>query len=108
MSDFHVGQEVVCVNDAPMEGQGPGYLDGLKAGAHYTVRWVGNGTSHWSASYSGVRVAEIMRPARGGDPEPDVAFVAERFRPVKADAIAIFRRMCVEAKSGRKLVDVEP
>jgi hypothetical protein len=94
MSEFHVGQEVVCVDDDlhPEWPANRGASDWvgwpLRVGQHYLI--------------AGMGISDC-----GNEPTLDLKGVtygplaARRFRPIKPDSIAIFREMCV-----RKLIDV--
>lgn len=99
MSDFHVGQEVVCVDDSPHPNYGPSTV---KLNRHYTVTAVLEPIYQCFSRRQecGIRVLE----AAGNGPRN--AFCSSRFRPIDNSKIEVFRRMCVEAKSGRKLVDI--
>lgn len=85
MSDFYVGQEVVCVNNGEILGTS---APELRLNAHYTVSGI-----HETDFYGrvGITVREVPLPWSR-------AFAATRFRPVKRNAIAVFRQMCVDAK----------
>lgn len=106
MTNFYVGQKVVCIvpDDGPEHGGESfwGPACGLKPSGVYTIRWVGP-VRFETGPAIGVRLNEIRRDISLGR---DVAFGASRFRPTvdKPDAIELFRKMCRDAEAG-KLVD---
>lgn len=84
---FAPGDEVVCVDDSYCENF-------IRKGLHYVVRSVG--VTYGVEFTRLVGVCEHEAPQNG--------FMSPRFRPVKREAIAIFRAMCVSTKP---LVPVE-
>lgn len=88
MSEFYVGQKVVCV-DAEEHPEwmvsGMVYslgLDGLTKGAVYTIR---DFRKHGYCGTLGVLVAEIIRVP------VDTGYSQSRFRSLESKAISIFR-----------------
>ncbi len=89
MTQFHVGQKVVCINDKLSDFRLPGFkyednpsLHGLTAGRLYTVRDV---FVNPVTSQINVRLAEIIRPIGCNDRElanVEAGFHPDRFRPV--------------------------
>lgn len=102
MSEFYVGQKVVCVDDAcvdrcPIAGYiGAGDLDGLTAGKLYTVSQVRCGHGH-----EFIAVSEIIRAKPTA--MYDDAFSSSRFRPIEYKSMSIFR--AIAADPTRKLED---
>lgn len=103
---FHIGQKVVCVDDAihrewPSNWLCPGDVSGLTRNMIYTVRWVGVYRKPNGALIDGLRVAEIMR---GG---PDTPYSTCRFRPLeeKPDSIEIFREIARGVSDGKPVVE---
>lgn len=89
MSNFHVGQSVVCVDDSSFYSS----LDGLTKGKVYTVREVG--LTSWMDGAPCIRVCEIVRPYH--PQSPDTPFWARRFRPVRKTSIEVFEAMLIKA-----------
>lgn len=109
---FHVGQEVLCVNDDVKAFQLPGFhyiggLNGLKKGCTYTVRAAG---MHPFFNIPTVWINEITRPIFNGK---EAGFAAERFAPVKKTQtdISVFEALLnptpeqIEAEQIRELVE---
>lgn len=99
----YAGQKVVCVDDTVRDRPPPGYtfsgdLDGLKAGAVYTVRRIG---ADWLDGEICVWLDEIFRPPLEGEPE-ESGFSAFRFRPVQPKSTETGMKMI------RKLLDSAP
>ena len=100
---FHVGQLVVCVDDAPWPlppppiGRWDGNLSGLRRGTVYTIRDLEN-----RVPYDGcVRLIEIVRSVSHYGFES--AFDQRRFRPVNDAKLEVFRAAL--APTPRKRVD---
>ena len=93
MTDFYIGQLVVCVDDddhTELQPKGfTGGLGGLKKGTIYTVRWHGFRFKHYR-----IRVEEIIRRLSPVDGE-EYAYFGFRFKPLneKKTDISIFTRM---------------
>lgn len=96
--EFHVGQEVVCVDDTEFRHKAP---NRPVKNCHYTIR------ETWLCPIdgeAGVYLQEIVnKPCRvvcdGGKMairEP--GWLATRFRPINPELTAIFREMCVPKK----------
>jgi hypothetical protein len=93
MCDFHVGQEVVCVNKCVPSRFNEVMPD---VGSHYHVREI---EAFPLQNGVGIRLVGIRNPVhlyRYGREE--CAFSINDFRPVKKESIAIFRAMCVSPK----------
>lgn len=90
---FHVGQLVVCVDDAPLNPlRISAREDGLRRGAVYTVRD--------TLTFRGeacVRLAEIVRPIRSDD-DFETPMLARRFRPVDEKRIEVFRKALISPR----------
>lgn len=93
MSDFYVGQEVVCVNDQLMT---PGLIweFPLRAGTHYRICWIGEYRYGLGGKKLAVRLDGVKRAGGLGD----VPFFIARFAPIKSESIQIFRDMCINVK----------
>lgn len=99
MSEFYVGQKVVCVDDSV--GQF-GTDTPIKANAIYTVRWIG--LHHYSfivGSVPSIRVSGVKRRSNSGG--TDLPFGERRFRAVEYKSMSIFR--AIAADPTRKLED---
>lgn len=86
MSNFRVGQKVVCVDSEPGEPRRNPEQWPLR-GSVYTIR-------SFNPQSGGVRLVEIVNPAylyKGGWME--LSFFPRRFRPVKTTNIDVFRQM---------------
>ena len=106
MSNFHVGQKVVCIDDLERDEMIPGVsfigdLDGLRKGSVYTIRSV-----FFSPVFGEplVRLNEIQRLplCRIGGFKFEGGYDPSRFRPVaeRRTDISIFRAM-LEPKKAR-------
>jgi len=113
MSEFYVGQEVVCIDDDFTPGR---YHASRRywisrgevfprAGVHYHIReFVDDGDD------ACVRLIEIINKTLlykfdGGVVRHwEPSFKLSRFRPINPNAIAIFRQMCVDAPKYAKKV----
>lgn len=106
MSDFHVGQEVVCVDgdwrNRYAKGRGRSNEYSLSRGVrwpttgqHYTIREIVD-----DEGLPGIRVVELINPTLqymwdDGVIRPwEAAFAPDRFRPIKSETIEAFREMC--------------
>jgi hypothetical protein len=83
---FHVGQQVVCVDDKPR----PGYSDIAMPvrGLVYTIKWIGYFYVEHRKTVC-VELCEIIRPR-------PVPFIASRFRPVRTTSIEVFERLLTQ------------
>lgn len=89
---FHVGQLVVCVDDAAHpEWPGIHRPCGLRRGHVYTVRDA-NLRRHGRDC---IRLVEIFRPPLGSD-ESEPPFYEVRFRPIDDTKLAIFRKLLTD------------
>lgn len=98
MINFHVGQEVVCIDDkVPLEGGAVVKDANITEGQVYRLRWVGMTTHYVFGDYLGVRLEGVQMHA--GDTsygDPDTPYAARRFRPLVKDPIAVFRRIAAD------------
>lgn len=86
---FHVGQQVVCVDDSTMPEQ---YV-GIKVGEIYTLSWVGIHSNYISGEYLGVRLVGVDRGVCPQFGDKDPPFRATRFRPLKNDPLGSLRAL---------------
>lgn len=87
MNQFHVGQEVVCIDSAVGFEQ---YLE-VKEGEIYEIEWIGPFEHYIHGSYIGVRFKGVDRgtcPQFGYENPP---FAARRFRPLVEDKLSALR-----------------
>lgn len=87
MTNFHVGQQVVCI-DAKV---GFEQFIEIREGEVYTISWIGPFEHYTQGSYIGVRLKGIDRgicPQFGYDNPP---FAARRFRPLVRDKLSSVR-----------------
>lgn len=83
-----IGDPVICINDvgtAPnFNTVDPNYpMQELVEGQEYTVRWIGKCSDpFYEGTYTGVRVAGVVRPVDPVSGLEDKPFDAARFRPV--------------------------
>ncbi|MDX0007856.1 hypothetical protein GOB40_14055 [Sinorhizobium meliloti] len=91
---FHVGMEVVCIDDkVPLEGGIVVKDAAITEGTVYKIRWVGVATHYIDGEFIGIKVEEIMR---GEDREfgyHDMPFHSRRFRPLVNDRLASLRAL---------------
>lgn len=101
MSEFFVGQRVVCVDDSiHLEWDCPGrryyngndQLNGLRSGGIYTVRKVPS--KHPDGSWDNLKIAEIVR-------SPDDPFAMDRFQPLPFRSESIFRQIARDVSEGK-------
>lgn len=86
---FHVGMQVVCIDDSTMPEQ---YLE-VKAGEVYTLAWVGIHESYIAGEYLGVRLVGVNRGRCPEFGDLDPPFRATRFRPLKNDPLSSLRSL---------------
>jgi hypothetical protein len=99
MSNFHIGQEIVCVDDRYTNDR---YGATIRAGTKYTIAWVGWFDNPFSPDLScvGVHLEEVQRRrsrSRGADTNIVVPYRATRFRPVRKTSIEVFEAMLIKA-----------
>lgn len=99
MSGFAPGDEVVCVDDSTEIGK-CWHGDAPVRGRHYIVRGVGMS----ALDRIGVRLVGMTHNCFRPEVIRDGYYRADRFRPVRAETIAVFRQMCVSTKP---LVEVD-
>lgn len=108
MSEFFIGQKVVCVDDSPRRKKNT--VVNVRRGEVYVIRWLGE----WRFAEVGIRAAVrldgVVRPtAYPHIRDNDVPFALDRFRPLiedKTEDSAIVkwaRRLCVEAEKSEPL-----
>lgn len=100
MSDFKVGQRVLCI-DTGHHAEWTSWptiynLDGLKVGKIYTISAILS--EH--GGHDTVVLKEIVRPMK--QPKNFAGFSVLRFKPIeeKEYDISIFRQMCRDAEAG--------
>lgn len=99
MTDFHVGQKVICIDDyIHPEWRQPGFrysgsLDGIKRGQIYTVRAICPRTD--APDIIGLKLVGIIRPLS------DNPYYSARFRPLETKAISIFRKIAQDVTDGK-------
>ncbi|KAB2671070.1 hypothetical protein F9K77_14025 [Ochrobactrum sp. LMG 5442] len=87
MTNFHVGQQVVCIDSAVGFEQ----LIEIREGEIYTISWIGPFEHYTQGSFIGVRLKGVYRgicPQFGYDNPP---FAARRFRPLVRDKLSSIR-----------------
>jgi len=101
MSEFFVGQKVVCVNAGDVDGRGGRWLPGeeLVEGKTYTILCIRE-VLGWPA----FDLIELKRhPYATEYFGIDVAYAAVRFRPIQSKAISIFRKIARDVTEGKKM-----
>lgn len=103
MSGFAPGDEVICVDDEPYAGCWREPFETWPVqGRHYTIRDV-----EIHDDCVSVRLNEVRNPtAQYIEGMFECTFRAERFRPVRRQAVEDFKRMAAGI-SGKQLADVE-
>lgn len=97
MSEFFVGQKVVCVDDAPYRyNDGSVHAAPLKRGEIYTIRRVSEYDFEPGISLA-VWVVGVFRPDQHGN-SADSPFGARRFIPLEYKAMSIFRAIAANPK----------
>lgn len=99
MTNFHVGQQVVCI-DAKV---GFEQFIEIKEGEIYEIAWIGPFEHYKQGSYIGVRLKGIDRgicPQFGYDNPP---FAARRFRPLVRDKLSVLRGLLAGGPVTEKL-----
>lgn len=86
---FHVGQDVVCI-DASISGEQ--YIE-LTDGGVYRLRWVGLFTHYIYGEYLGVKLEGIERMVCPHFGYPDMPYNASRFRPLVKDRLSSLRSL---------------
>lgn len=87
MNQFHVGQQVVCIDASVGFEQ---WL-GIKEGEIYEISWIGPVEHYTQGSFIGVRLKGVDRgicPQFGYDNPP---FAVRRFRPLVRDKLSALR-----------------
>lgn len=92
MNQFHVGQQVVCIDDkVPLAGGGSVKDANITEGQVYVIRRVGMAHHYVFGDYLGVRLDGI--DSGFGKPwgQEDMPYAARRFRPLVEDRLAVLR-----------------
>lgn len=90
MNQFHVGQDVVCIDDKFERVTIP---QGITEGQVYRLRWVGMFNNYVDGDFLGVRLEGVDRgidPTYGYDDPP---FAARRFRPLVSNPLEFLRQL---------------
>jgi hypothetical protein len=91
MSNFHVGQQVVCVDD---QWDDDDQVERPVRGRVYTIRSI-------IGSLDCLQLVEISnRPKRYREGYAECAFFSRRFRPLRKTSIEVFERMLIKAPEG--------
>lgn len=98
MSEFYVGQKVVCIAGTPSE---PEYElgDTLKTGSVYTIRWLGI----YGFREGVVETVKLCGLSRNRGLLIDLPWTARIFRPLDSKAISIFRQIALDVSEGKKV-----
>ena len=92
LPQFHVGQQVVCIDDkVPLEGGSTVKDAAITEGQIYTVRWVGVASHYVFGDYLGVKLEGVDSKFGEAWGVKDAPFAARRFRPLVEDKLASFR-----------------
>lgn len=108
MTEFFVGQKVVCVDaDSILPGCERGNWP-IITGRIYTIRRVGL-FDHWVRGNTlHLWLEGIIRPGKNrGKSCPDVPFFHTRFRPLESKAIEIFRKIAEDVSNGKAVEIVD-
>lgn len=93
---FHVNQEVVCVDDkVPLEGGIVVKDAAITEGTVYKIRWVGVATHYVFGSYLGVKLEGVDSKFGEAWGVKDAPFAARRFRPLVKDRLGSLRALLV-------------
>ncbi|UYE95910.1 hypothetical protein KNLIENLN_00098 [Sinorhizobium phage NV1.1.1] len=91
---FHVGQEVVCIDDkVPLEGGATVKDAAITEGQTYTLRWVGMASHYVFGSYMGVKLEGVDSKFGEAWGLKDAPFAARRFRPLVQDRLGSLRAL---------------
>lgn len=90
--DYHIGQDVVCINDHVPAGQ----TFELTKGDIYKIRSIGMNTSYLAGEYLGVRLVGLERGECPFTGDQDPPFRADRFRPLVRDRLATLRQAAAD------------
>lgn len=96
MNHFHVGQQVVCIDD---KFKNVSIDQGIRKGLIYTLTWVGMYQHYVDGEFLGVKLAEVDRgndDGPGGYGAADMPFRATRFRPLVSDPLSIFKAIATD------------
>lgn len=104
MSDFFVGQKVVCVDDKPAPRfyslAGTGAFS-IKHGKIYTVSFIGTGDNKNIGTFPALGLAEAPMSTAG----TICKWHQRRFKPLETKAIEIFRKIAQDVTDG-KVVEI--
>lgn len=102
MTDFFVGQKVVCLVDS--NGNSFNIGGTVKRDAVYTVRWVGM-FKFAQGERPGIKINEVIRVwgVVGRKVWDDCPWGAEFFRPLDSKAIEVFRKIAQDVTDGKKV-----
>jgi hypothetical protein len=101
MSNFHVGQQVVCVDDAYRDLGWRNVPNRPVKGRVYTVREVLLYEYFDFGAKPALRLHEIINPEFDWiEGRCEIAFGFARFRPVRKTSIEVFERMLIKAPEG--------
>lgn len=88
---FHVGQDVICVNDQIINTNVPRFseaghdrLSGLKKGQKYKIRWEGVCNGEYAVKLQEIQ-ADVRLGVVGGKVVLDCPFKAIRFKPLEEE-----------------------
>lgn len=94
---FHVGQEVVCVDDkVPLMGGAIVKDKEITEGQIYTIKWLGISNHYVFGEYLGVKLKGVDSRFGAENGMPHYPYNAKRFRPLVSDPLAVFRNMVVD------------
>lgn len=94
MNQFHVNQEVVCIDDkVPLEGGAVVKDAAITEGTVYKIRWVGMASHYVFGDYLGVRLEGVDSKFGEAWGLKDAPFAARRFRPLVNDRLASLRAL---------------
>ncbi|MEY9198644.1 hypothetical protein ABIA16_003760 [Sinorhizobium fredii] len=91
---FHVGQEVVCIDDkVPLEGGAVVKDAAITEGQVYRIRWVGMASHYVFGDYFGVKLEGVDSKFGEAWGVKDAPFAARRFRPLVKDRLGSLRAL---------------
>jgi hypothetical protein len=96
MNQFHVNQQVVCIDDkVPLEGGKVVKDANITEGEVYTIRWVGMASHYVFGDYLGVKLEGVDSKFGESWGVPDAPYAARRFRPLVNDRLGSLRALLV-------------
>ncbi|MDI6027030.1 hypothetical protein QBK99_12600 [Corticibacterium sp. UT-5YL-CI-8] len=97
MNQFHVGMQVVCIDDkVPLAGGSTVKDANITEGQIYSVRWVGMAHLYTIGDYLGVKLEGVDSKFGGVWGVPDAPYSARRFRPLVSDPLAWARQIAAD------------